>query len=87
MFQVASICSTVVEWATQMQVYAGSSPTSADHHRELISALFCSLNYVKNIIDLSEFILFTLQIQCLQFQNQLFSKDFVCNVMQPYKQK
>ena len=28
--------STVVERATYMRVYAGSSPTSADHHKELI---------------------------------------------------
>ena len=30
------VCSTVVERATYMRVYAGSSPTSADHRKELI---------------------------------------------------
>ena len=30
-----------------MQVYAGSSPTRADHRKELISASSCSLNDVK----------------------------------------
>ena len=39
--------STVVEWATYMRVYAGSSPTSADHRKELIQASSCSLNDVK----------------------------------------
>ena len=32
---------------THMRVYAGSSPTGANHRKELISALFCSLNDVK----------------------------------------
>ena len=41
------IHSTVVEPATHMWVYAGSSPTSADHRKELISASSCSLNDVK----------------------------------------
>ena len=41
------VCSTVVERATHMRVYAGSSPTGADHRKELISALSCSLNDVK----------------------------------------
>ena len=31
-----TIRSTVVERATYMRVYAGSSPTSADHRKELI---------------------------------------------------
>ena len=39
--------STVVERATYIQVYAGSSPTGADHRKELKSALSCSLNDVK----------------------------------------
>ena len=30
------ICSTVVEWATHMRMYAGSSPTSVDHYEEWI---------------------------------------------------
>ena len=39
--------STVVEWVTHMWVYTGSSPIGADHRKELISALSCSLNGVK----------------------------------------
>ena len=39
--------STVVEWATYMRVYAGLSPTGADHRKELKSAFSCSLNDVK----------------------------------------
>ena len=42
-----SVCSTVVEWATHMLVYVGLSPTGANHRKELISALSCSLNDVK----------------------------------------
>ena len=42
--QFYGIGSTVVERATHMQVYAGSSLTGVDHHKELISALSCSLN-------------------------------------------
>ena len=42
-----SVSSTVVEQATYMRVYAGSSPTSADHRKELIYASSCSLNDVK----------------------------------------
>ena len=38
---------TVVLRATHMQVYAGLSPISTDHRKELISALSCSLNDVK----------------------------------------
>ena len=33
---ILGVCSTVVERATYMRVYAGSSPTSADHRKELI---------------------------------------------------
>ena len=32
------ICSTVIERATHMQMYAGFSPTSADHNKKLILA-------------------------------------------------
>ena len=39
--------STVVERATHMRVYAGSSPTGADHRKEFISALSFSPNDVK----------------------------------------
>ena len=39
--------STVVERATHMRVYAGLSPTGADHRKELISALSFSPNDVK----------------------------------------
>ena len=39
--------STVVERATYMRVYAGSSPTGADHRKEFISALSFSPNDVK----------------------------------------
>ena len=39
--------STMVEWATHMRVYAGSSPIGADHREELIAALSYSLNDVK----------------------------------------
>ena len=43
------VCSTVVEQATHMhmRVYAGLRPTGADHCKELILALSCSLNDVK----------------------------------------
>ena len=34
-----------------MQVYAGSSPTDADHCKELVSASSCSLNDVKLLND------------------------------------
>ena len=44
---IHSVHSTVVERATYMRVYAGSSPTGADHRKELKSALSCSLNDVK----------------------------------------
>ena len=33
---LVGVRSTVVERATYMRVYAGSSPTSADHRKELI---------------------------------------------------
>ena len=33
---LVGVRSTVVEGATYMRVYAGSSPTSADHRKELI---------------------------------------------------
>ena len=39
--------STVVERVTHMRVYAGSSPTGADHRKEFISALSFSPNDVK----------------------------------------
>ena len=38
---------TLVEWATRMWVYAGSSLTGTDHRKKLILALYCSLNDVK----------------------------------------
>ena len=34
---------------TDVRVYTGSSSTGADHHKELISALSCSLNDVKKL--------------------------------------
>ena len=37
----------VYKWAIHMWVHAGSNPTCADHCKELISALSCSLNDVK----------------------------------------
>ena len=39
--------STVVERVTHMRVYAGSSPTGADHRKEFILALSFSPNDVK----------------------------------------
>ena len=46
-YKIVGVHSTVVERATYMRVYAGSSPTGADHRKELKSALSCSLNDVK----------------------------------------
>ena len=47
LIKTVGVHSTVVELATYMRVYAGSSPTGADHPKELKSALSCSLNDVK----------------------------------------
>ena len=44
---LAGVCSAAVEWATHMQMYASSSPTSVDHHEEKIEASSCSLSGVK----------------------------------------
>ena len=44
---MSAMVETVVERATHMPVYAGSIPTCADHHKELILALSCSLYDVK----------------------------------------
>ena len=41
------VCSAVVGMATYMRVYAGSSPNSADHRKELIYTSSYSLNDVK----------------------------------------
>ena len=41
------VCSKVVEWATHVRVYAGLSPTGANHCKDIVSALSCSLNDVK----------------------------------------
>ena len=40
-------CQIQLNVAIHMRVYAGSSPTCADHREELISVLSCSLNDVK----------------------------------------
>ena len=42
-----SIALTVVEWATHMLMYTGPSPTSVDHHEELIQASYCSPSELK----------------------------------------
>ena len=45
--ETVGVRSTVVERATHMRVYAGSSPTGAGHRKEFISALSFSPNDVK----------------------------------------